>query len=117
MSGWRRIGVVISVLWLLAVPSYLVISSYGLADGYYKRCIDRASAHSVEEYIKARNDCSADSNSIRILPEQMLETLLLKGDYFEGLIVWAMILIPIALLWIVFGMVRWIARGFTGPKA
>ena len=42
MSGLQRMGVLISVLWLLAVPSYLIISSNKFADAYYKGCLDLA---------------------------------------------------------------------------
>jgi hypothetical protein len=42
MSGWQRIGVVISVLWMLAVPTYFVIVNNQGAGAYEKVCLDRA---------------------------------------------------------------------------
>jgi len=124
MSGWQRIGVVISVLWLLAVPSYVIISSNQFADAYYKGCLDlayRTRLNSAKELNAAIQDCSTTRSELAVTPTKALKVLLLEKNYGEGLAAWAALLLPIALLWIiggiVFGTVRWLARSFRTRKA
>jgi hypothetical protein len=51
----------------------------------------------------------------------MLKLLLLEEDHAYGLIAWAALLAPIALMWIIggiaFGTARWLARGFKAREA
>jgi hypothetical protein len=124
MSGWQRIGAVISVLWLLAVPSYVIISSNQFADAYYKGCLDlayRTRLNSAEELNAAIQDCSTTKSELAVTPTKALKVLLFEKHYAEGLAAWAALLLPIAFLWIiggiVFGAVRWLARSFRARKA
>jgi hypothetical protein len=124
MSGWQRIGVLISVLWLLAVPSYLIISSNKFADAYYKGCLDlayRTKLNSAAELNAAAQDCSTTRSELAVTPARMLKLLLLEEDHAYGLIAWAALLAPVALMWIIggiaFGTARWFARGFKARKA
>jgi hypothetical protein len=124
MSGLQRIGVLISVLWLLAVPSYLIISSNKFADAYYKGCLDlayRTKLNSAAELNAATQDCSTTRSELAVTPTRMLKLLLLEEDRAYGLIAWAALLAPIALMWIIggiaFGTARWLARGFKARKA
>ena len=97
MSGWKRIGVLISVLWLLAVPSYLIISSNKFADAYYKGCLDlayRTKLNSAAELNAATQDCSTTRSELAVTPARMLKLLLLEEDHAYGLIAWAALLAP-----------------------
>jgi len=116
--------VVISVLWLLAVPSYVIISSNQFADAYHKGCLDlayRTRSNSAEELNAAIQDCSTTRSELAVTPTKALKVLLLEKHYSEGLVAWAALLLPIALLWIiggiVLGTVRWLARSFRARKA
>ena len=40
LSGWQRIGVVISVLWLIASPIYLLVTKNEAANKSYAACIE-----------------------------------------------------------------------------
>ena len=120
MSGLQKIGVVISVLWLLAVPGYVIITSNDFADTYYKHCLDlayRTTLNSAEELNAATQDCSTTRSELVVTPAEVSKILLLQEDYNYGLTVWAALLVPIVLLWIiggiVFGTVRWISRSFN----
>ena len=76
MSGWQRIGVVISVLWLLAVPSYVIISSNQFADAYYKGCLDlayRTRLNSAKELNAAIQDCSTTRSELAVTPTKALK--------------------------------------------
>ncbi len=38
LSGWGRLGVVISVLWIIAFPSYLTVDTNNQANEFYQWC-------------------------------------------------------------------------------
>jgi hypothetical protein len=96
MSGWQRIGVVISVLWLVGLPVYVLID------------------HNLSGAVPP------------MTPLDLIALFATgKGAYRGGepdpywWIIWIAVLGPIALFWlvgwIVLGTVRWVRRGFTGP--
>ena len=39
MSGWQRIGVVISIIWLVAVPIYLMVSTRTIGQVNYTETV------------------------------------------------------------------------------
>ncbi len=122
MSGWQRISVAISVLWILAVPSYFVVSSYQDAGEYYRTCIGRVVSNTRPEDVrKGLQDCSTNEREMTVSPARMTHVLLFQEGSFECLVLWGIILAPVAIFWIVGGIVfatlRWIGRGFSSaPK-
>jgi hypothetical protein len=42
MSGWQRIGVVISLLWLIGSPIYFLVSEYREIEAKFEACIARS---------------------------------------------------------------------------
>jgi hypothetical protein len=124
MSGWQRIGVAISVLWILAVPSYFVISSNRAAGEYYRQCIPDAGIHggtfNREDFEKDMQRCAATEREWAISPARIMQDLLFQGDSSEGQLLWGMILVPIVIFWIIGGIVfatlRWIGRGFSSVR-
>ena len=124
MSGWQRIGVVISVLWLVGPPLYVMIGDHYRVRGYVVNCsIGR------EQVIEAHERRILDITERRQIEDRCLEeasplswgklATLLLWDKQLRLIAWFLLLGPIILLWlvgwIVLSTVRWIQRGFTGP--
>jgi hypothetical protein len=71
--------------------------------------------NSAEELNKATQDCSANHDKMTVTPVKMMKFLLFEEDYTEGLVAWASMLIPVAVFWIIGGIVlatiRWISRG------
>jgi hypothetical protein len=110
MSGWQRIGVVISVLWFLAVPIWIFY-----ADLSYATCIrpHLNSAEGSPEWRAAQEDCLKVHSTV-IEPALMLARMSNLPPFVVTM------LVPIALLWIiggiVIGPVRWVARRFTRRK-
>ena len=116
MSGWQRIGVIISVLWLMGLPVYLLIDMYRESTKYTDLLEDvcvatRNSPEGAQTLTEEcfRNAIVAGGNEFRTLVAQT----------FKDVFLWIILLGPIALLWlvgwIVLGTVRWVRRGFTGP--
>jgi hypothetical protein len=60
-------------------------------------------------------------SELAVTPTKALKVLLLEKHYSEGLAAWVVLLLPIALLWIiggiVLGTVRWLVRSFRARKA
>jgi hypothetical protein len=121
MSGWQGIGVVLSVLWCLFIPAHFFISHNQIANDYYVTCLNSAYRNlTSDELQRAIQSCSVNLDAMFMNPAKMFKTLLLE-DYYDGLALWAFILVPIAGLWIVGGIVfaaiRWISRGFKSRNA
>jgi hypothetical protein len=123
MSGWQRIGVVISVSWLAAVPIYLMVSQNNQASELYGACFSSAyqeygpggSQSNATEFDAAKQRCTELHDKIAMPPDRLLRFLRAKDK--DSWILWAMMLIPLAAFWIISGIifatVRWIRQGFV----
>lgn len=119
LSGWQRIDVVISVLWIIGLPTFLFIDTIR-ANEHGAACFRDFSELSWKLSREGKQAEAAEADRERdkcwnhqghITPIQAFEPFI-KGN-IETVIVWA----PVALLWIlggtIFATVRWIKRGFT----
>ena len=115
MSGWQRIGVVISVLWLIGLPVYLVVSSGVRANKEYEQCLkqDLPALTSAEKH----DICWMSSHpAITTFTWKDVGYTLIAGNS-DTVILWSMMLGPIAIFWLVGSIIlvtiRWIRRGFA----
>jgi hypothetical protein len=128
MSGWQRIGVVISVLWILSAPIALVVSQNNSASSYYASC--RSTNYDIaSNYRQAGRNDLADAIEAKAHDEcwkvpgfttiSKLGSYLVAGDAQSG-ILWLFLLVPLAAFWvicgIIFSTVRWIRRGFVSAQ-
>ncbi len=122
MSGWQRIGVLISVLWFVGIPIYLLVNTNNTAGVVYQSCIRNADlafqpggfeGDNPGELKAAERRCTRSFDNMRMSPGKLIR-LLLGRESEETLIVWTIILMPIGLFWLVggatFATVRWIRR-------
>jgi hypothetical protein len=122
MSGWQRTGVLISVLWLVGVPIYLMVDANNTATAVYQSCIRSADlafqpggfeGDNPGALQAAEGRCDRSFNNIRISPAKLMR-LLLGREGEETLTVWLIMLVPVVLLWLIggttFSVVRWIRR-------
>jgi hypothetical protein len=97
MSGWQRIGVVVSVLWFVGLPVFFMIA----ANPGVSPADVIALFFGTGKAFECGNPCSPSA----------------RWDMM--FVMWTFLLGPIVLLWlvgwIVLGTVRWVRRGFTGP--
>jgi hypothetical protein len=119
MSGWQRIGVVISVLWLVGLPIYLQMHENQRIYNLVMNCIDA----------RLPGDAAAGATFDQVLqyctrvygPYWSWGELvrLFRDDVFVFVWFSGFLLAPIVLFWlvdwIVLSTVRWVRRGFTGP--
>src|SRR3974390_2040574 len=110
MSGWQRIGVAISVLWLIGFPIYLVKYSSMSERSLYWQCMNTHNPDVTRE--EQHENCRKSSRAGALNPKDIADAL------FTGNIditLWSMMLMPIAIFWLVGSIAlvtaRWIRRG------
>ena len=123
MSGWQWIGVLISIIWFIGIPIYLVVNTNNTAAVVYESCIRSADlafepggfeGDNPNELKTAERRCARSFDRMQMSPGKLIR-LLLGGDSDETLTVWTIILAPIVLFWLIgsaaVATVRWIQRG------
>jgi hypothetical protein len=124
-SGWQRIGVAISVLWLIALPIYLLVTKNEAANKSYAACIEESlmtgtrmrevgNQDEADAWERHSNDwCLRGAGYMSPIG---LAHVFLEGSYHSAAL-WGFLLGPIAVLWLVGGLVigtvRRAARGFV----
>jgi hypothetical protein len=96
MSGWQRTGVVVSILWLLGRPVYLLMEVNRRADKLHDLCLIM-----TRDRPDTLVDCIGKANDT------------VRGDLAHALVagtsetafLWGVLLVPIILLWLVGGIV------------
>ena len=122
MNGWQRIGVLISIVWFVGIPIYLVVNTNNTAAVVYESCIRSADlafepggfeGNNPGELQTAERRCARSFDGMRMSPGKLMR-LLLGRDGDETLIVWTIMLVPIAVFWLVgsatLATVRWLRR-------
>ena len=124
MSGWQRIGVVISILWLIGVPIYLMVDQNQSASRVYESCLQNAyliygpvgyEGDNPAEFHLASQRCLETRNQMFMSPKKFIGVLLSQDK--ESWVIWIAMFVPLALFWVIGGVViatvRWIFRGFV----
>jgi hypothetical protein len=113
MSGWQRIGVVISVLWLVGLPVYVLNDNNQRVYNNVLDCITPEKLAGGATFDQVLQRCHAVYGpylSWGDLARFFRDNVEMSTGFLLG---------PIILLWlvgwIVLGTVRWVRRGFTGP--
>jgi len=123
MSGWQRIGAVLSILWAIGAPTALAISQNIDASASFDQCLDLAGRTSrnfddaeqrAKVYDREANACTrveiASSTSITAA----FQSVFTDDETIEYLII-APILTMWLLGWVIITTVRRVRRGFS-PK-
>ena len=115
LSGWQRIGIVISVLWLLGFPLYLALVDHNSnLDAKIADWVADCAAHRLQivpnkDPIAAAEICRQTNPLVPMAPWDAFNMWL-------ALLVWGPVILLWLVSWIVLATVRWIRRGFTGPQ-
>jgi hypothetical protein len=118
MTGWQRIGVVVSVLWLIGFPIYLVVHSSMNAGHLHEQCLKSYLPDLTSE---EKHETCWHSSHIGAVTWKTVGYALIAGNS-DTVALWPMMFGPVALLWsfgvITLGTVRWIRRRLTekGPS-
>jgi hypothetical protein len=110
MGGWQRLGVVISALWVIGAPIYEIIEDHRRLDLHWWACVAVAEMASISKDDPSRADLR-DCEQAREIDHKKL------AEAYWNPVWWSVILLPVALFWLVggilFGTARWVRRGFA----
>jgi hypothetical protein len=126
-SGWNRLFVVISVLWAIGAPIYTMVEANNSTSEIYRMCYSSAytrygpggyAGADEAKFQTAKAQCGYNFDRAFMAPQKLIDILL--GGQGPGpnstAILWGIILVPLALLWLIGGItirtVRWVAAGF-----
>jgi hypothetical protein len=127
MSGWNRLFVVVAVCWALAAPFWVMSDTNGpvhdalmtcgqAAYENYGTAVDARVRLDMDKYRAEMDRCSVRYASRFVSIQGLAGAMIGLGDGTLGLVVWGIILIPLALLWLSVWIVgktaRWIVAGF-----
>lgn len=115
--GWRRIGIVLSVLWFVGFPLYQLFSDHSRNLGLYE-AQTAACRHALmedrlsgEEQLSSRyRKCLDDANLLLRMADDGLLTTGLPLFAFFGSV---MIFLAWLIVWGLVAVVRWVNRGFA----
>ena len=119
MSGWQRIGAVLSILWAIGAPTALAISQNIDASDSFDHCLDLAGRLSrnfddaeqrAKVYDREANACTR----VEMASSTSITAVFTDKEIIEYLII-APILTMWLIGWVIITTVRWVRRGFS-PK-
>jgi hypothetical protein len=111
VSRLQRIGVVISLIWLVGLPIYLTVDSNRRASNFYNWCRSVEANFSFETTPEQQHETCW--RSARFITPKVTVHALIAGNA-DTATLWFLMLGPVVILWlvggIVFTTVRWIKR-------
>jgi hypothetical protein len=117
MSGWLRIGVALSVLWAIAIPTLFMFTHNAKVYDTYDRCLK---LENQAEYQARRPEGLSATEACKPFRDSAIDPLYFVTERDAGLFWISLVLSPLAVFWIlggvIFWTVRWIRRGFTNAK-
>ena len=117
MTSRQKIGVLVSVLWLIGFPTYLVVHSGMNAGHLYEECLKSFPDLTIEE----QHETCWNSSYLGAVTPKVIANALIAGNS-DTLTLWSMMLGPVVLLWaigvITLDAVPWIRRRLSerGPS-
>jgi hypothetical protein len=110
MSGWQRIGVVISLLWLVGLPIYVMLDSNRRASNFYTWCRSveakaasdmRLSGRAAESTEQQHENCWRLAG---FMSPTVLADTLIAGNA-DTVALWSLMLVPLVIFWLIAGIV------------
>jgi hypothetical protein len=112
MSRWRKVGVLLSAMWMIGLPIYVMADSNRRAGEFYDWCRGPESNYTSDMTPEEKHD--ACWKSARFMTPSVLAQTLIAGNA-DTATLWAFMLGPVGMFWIVgsiaLAAVRRIRRG------
>lgn len=121
VGGWQRIGVVVTVLWVVCSPIYLMVDTNQHAAAFQRGCISTAYRIWFEGNVNPSDaERTAKLEQCRQSADYMTASKLshefLAFDSASAFL-WLLLIVPIGAFWVaagaLLGTVRWIRKGFA----
>jgi hypothetical protein len=101
MITWRKIGVVVSALWLIGLPIFVMLDSNRRASEFFAWC---RSAESRATDMTPEQQLEFCTRSARFMTPSVLAQVLVAGNS-DTFTMWILMLGPIAAFWLISGLV------------
>jgi len=101
MAGWQKIGVTLSVLWLIGLPIYVMVDSNRRASEFYAWCRNVESKITSSMTSEEQHECS---RSAKFMTPAVLAQVLIAGNV-DTLTMWSFMLGPIVVFWLIGGII------------
>jgi hypothetical protein len=101
MITWRKIGVV-SALWLIGLPIFVMIDSNRRASEFYTWCRSAESHYATD--MTPEQQLEWCSRSARFMTPTVLAQVLIAGDA-DTFAMWSLMMGPVAVFWVIFGII------------
>ena len=112
----QKIGILLSVIWMIGIPIYVMIDSNRRANEFYGMC-RRLESSIVSDPTNAEQQHESCWRSAKFMTPSGLAQTLIAGNA-DTLTLWFLILGPLVMFWIAGGLVlaavRWIRRPLNG---
>ena len=124
MNSWNRLFVVVAVCWAITAPFLIVeqanqapLSLYGMCStSAYNRFGSSSSTQLDMDRYRSEMDRCSDHLKQLVGVQTIVGAMFGMGERLHGLVAWALILAPLALLWVIGWVigrtVMWVAAGF-----
>jgi hypothetical protein len=116
MRLWQKIGILLSVIWMIGIPIYVMIDSNRRANEFYGMC-RRLESSIVSDPTNAEQQHESCWRSAKFMTPSGLAQTLIAGNA-DTLTLWFFILGPLVMFWIAGGLVlatlRWVRRPPNG---
>ena len=99
MITWRKIGVVISALWLIGLPVLVMIDSNRRASEFYAWCRSVETHYPVD--MTPEQQLELCTRSAKFMTPSLLAQVLIAGNA-DTFAMWILMLGPVAAFWLVF---------------
>jgi hypothetical protein len=102
MITWRKIGVVVSVLWLIGLPIFVMFDSNRRASEFYAWCRSAESRYATD--MTPEQQLELCTRSARFMTPSLLVQVLIAGNA-DTFAMWILMLGPVAVFWLIFGII------------
>ena len=102
MSGWQKIAVLVSILWMIGLPIYLMIDSNRRASEFYNVCRKVESNLAFE--MTAEQQHEACWRSAKFMTPTVLAQTLIAGNA-DTATLWFFMLAPLVIFWAIGGII------------
>jgi hypothetical protein len=102
MITWRKIGVVVSALWLIALPIFVMLDSNRRAGEFFAWCRSAESRYATD--MTPEQQLEFCTRSARFMTPSVLAQVLIAGNS-DTFTLWILMLGPIAAFWLILGLI------------
>jgi hypothetical protein len=111
MSRWQKIGVVLSIVWTIGLPIYVMVDSNRRASEFYDWCRSRELNYPSDLTPEQKQETCR--RSAQFMTPRVLGKTLIAGNA-DTVTLWTFMLGPVLILWILMGIIsvtlRWTRR-------